>query len=435
MFLRKLERGELNEDKYSVDENDKISSSEEEITENYLEDEFFKPREDDKEIKRVKSQVKYRPKQKRGSSRKKSTNQRKSNKSKNGSSMSMDIKRPPVDKKKNREVSKENKSVKRTKSRKRSKKNSIVQEELPKISANINEIALEERPTSNTRSSNKSKNRPSNNYNFKDLFNSSRRKDPHDIKKKIFSKSNGNKKKKAASRDKGYLYNTNQSFKKGNSLRNWKRNLYITTDGKNEQNMTTSPPRYSKNNSKSSQVKESKNVNFLSKMLKKMLHRKKSPKVNFRKDYLGAPQTQHRTSQSYNTPTYSYFSNNGSSRRKSSKDKKNNQFFQNPNYSHSLNTQKVHRRNYSKQDFVTYIDSPLYLMQPKTTKAREYKIREMSHDNGSGTGYQRQKSKQKLSNRPKKKPEKMMEVYNSKKMNLRNVKLRKKIGALRSKKQ
>lgn len=376
--------------------------------------------------------MKYRPKSKRS---KKNKVQRKVDKSKNSSSISMDIKRPPAPTgKKIMRASSKEKSIKRSRSKKRSKRNSM-QDELPKISANINDIALEERATSNTRSSNKSKNRPSAKYNFKDLFNNSRRKNYHDIKKKIFSKSNGNKKKKASvNREKGYMYNTNQSFKKGNSLRNWKKNLYISTDGRNDQDVSSSPPKYSKNYSKSSQAKDSKK-NFLSKMLKKMLHRKKSPKVNFRKDYLG-PQPHHRTSQSYNTPTYSYFSNNGSSRRKSSKDRKNTQFFTNPNYSHSVNASKVHRRNYSK-DFVTYIDSPMYLRQTKTTKSRDYKIREMSYDTGAGKGksmYKRQKSKKKLSGR-KKKQDRLLDVYKSKKMKMRNVKLRKKIGALRSKKQ
>lgn len=427
----------MNEEKYSVNENDSMSSSSIEKEDEYLEEEFFKPREEgEKELKRGNSQVKYRPK--RTNSRKRSHQKKRASEGKHESSMSMDIKRPPVDRTKMKAESRERR-MKRSRSKKRSKRNSVIQEELPKISANINDIALEERHTTNTRNTNKS--RPSNKNDFKELFDSSRRKKYSDIKKKVFSKSNGNKNKHASSKEKVYMYSTNQSFKKGNSLRNWKKNLEISTDSRKENNdLTTSPPRYSKNYSKTQKNKETKTKtqNFLSKMLKRVIKNStknagsKSPRMNFRKDVIGNNSIQHKTAQSYNTPTYSYFSNNGSSRRKSSKDKKN-QFFTNPNYSLSVNTSKVaHRRNYSKQDFVTYIDSPLYLIPgAKTTKPKDYKIREMSYDTGNGNGKNRQKSKKRVSSRQKR--DKIAEAYKSKKMNVRNMKLRNKIGALRNK--
>lgn len=430
--MKKKERGDMNEDKYSVNEDDSLSCSDEQRQDDYLEEEFFKPREE-KEMKRKKSQVKYRPKNKR----RRSSQGPGKNMSRDGTyeddPSSVEPKRKMI------RVNSKEKKMKKCRSRKRSKKNSIALDELPKIGATANEIMLEERHTTKTRSNNRSK--KSSKYNFKDLFNNPRRKNYEDIKKKVFSKSNGNKKKKAVKENTSQLYNANQSFKKGSSLRNWKKNMFISTDNRKEKDMGSSPPRMSKNHSKTTQGKDSKgNKNFLSKMLKKMMVRsnknktKKSPRINFRKDYVSHQQG----SMNYQNPNYSYFSNNGSSRRKSSKDRKN-QFFMNPNYSMSVNASKAHhRRNFSKQDFVTYIDSPMYTRNTgKSSKSKDYKIREMSYDTGSGKGgkklYKRQKSKQRLSSRQK--PDRVLDLYKSKKIKMRNMKLRKKMGALRSKKQ
>ena len=307
LFERKLERGELNLDKYdlkndSEDEESSVisggrghnhsngdrDSNSSEYDHSPKRKQHTKGRSLDRN-KTAKHKQRHTSKENRpsikqpasrGYSSKNSGRPRK--RTAKNSASSMDVKRAPSQKLKSKKSIKSKKS----KSRKtRKKSNTSQKNELPQINTNfnINDITLD--LVSKVKpSSNKRPNTPSgaNYQNFRQIFNSSRR-DYTNVQKQIFSKSNGNKKKQAAM-NRQYMYSTNSSHKKGNSMRGWKKDLYISTDGRKgggkDNSQLTSPKNFAQGGGRrypgSGKNKDTKSKDVLESMLKKMSKSRKS---------------------------------------------------------------------------------------------------------------------------------------------------------------